>query len=174
MNDTAPKPISKAQKSQKRVVRGSYYIAHKKDVEAWDRLVASYPDKTSELIRDAIRAYDNQDQLQQAMAGFEKRMAGSFRAMHKRLNQIETAQQINLAFLEVLMRTYYFHTSPVPKEGFSEAVASGERRIKKFMEDVAGMLTAGTGDLAGLSLALNQQLEEYAEDDFPKAKTERV
>lgn len=165
MEDTPQRSANKPRKTQRRVVKGSYYFTHKKDLEAWDRVVANYPDNTSELIRDAIRAYDNQDQIKQALSGFEKRIAGSFRSLHKRLNQLEAAQQINMAFLEVLMRTYYFHTPPVPKEAFNEAVASGERRIKKFMEDVAGMLTAGTGDVAGLILALNQQLEEHSGDD---------
>lgn len=162
---TPQTPAKPPRKAAKRVIKSSFRLSHKRDLEAWDRLSGTYPDNSSELVRDAIRAYDNQDQIKQALSGFEKRMAGSFRSLHKRLNQLESAQQINMAFLEVLMRTYYFHTPAVPKEAFSEAVASGERRIKKFMEDVAGMLTAGTGDVAGLILALNQQLEEQAGDD---------
>ena len=80
-------------------------------------------------------------------------MGASLKAMHRHLNRMESAQQINMAFLEVLMRTYYFHTVPVPKDATQQAIADANRRIARFIEDVAGMLEKG-GAMQELTIRL--------------------
>lgn len=67
---------------------------------------------------------------------------------------LQTTQRINLAFLEVLMRAYYFHTRQVADAKIPEAVTQAQRRMKKFLKDVAELRASGTGNLYSLTQAL--------------------
>ena len=131
-------------------------LTHKRDIELWSRLCARDEYKAenqSELIRNALRALDESHSVTEKLEGYEKRMSASLKALYKRFDQLESAQQINMAFLEVLMRTYYYHTVPVPKEAMPQAIADATRRIDKFIEDVAGMLQKG-GAMQELTLRI--------------------
>ena len=127
-----------------------------RDIAVWDELrsrddFAGAGD--SEILRQGLRGLVDARRVADQLEGFEKRMGGSLQALHRRFDQVESSLQINMAFLEVLMRTYYFHTTPVPKEAAPQAVAEAKRRIDRFIEDVAGMLQKG-GAMQELTLKL--------------------
>lgn len=131
-------------------------ITHKQDIELWDELrqredFSGAAD--SEILRQGLRGLADARRVADQLEGFEKRMGGSLQALHRRFDAMESSLQINMAFLEVLMRTYYFHTTPVPKEAAPQAVAEAKRRIDRFIEDVAGMLQKG-GSMQELTLKL--------------------
>jgi len=145
-----------AGKPKRRVERLCLRLVHKKDLELWDQLRqrTEFADMDSaELLRQGIRGLADAHRVADQLDGYEKRMAASLKALHRRLDQIESTQHITVSFLEVLMRTYYFHTVPVPKEAHSQAVADATRRINKFIEDVAGTLQKG-GAMQELTIRL--------------------
>lgn len=131
-------------------------LTHKRDLEMWDELRqrSEYAGTdVSEILRQGLRSLAEAHRVADQLDGYEKRMAASLKALHRRLDQIESTQHIQVSFLEVLMRTYYFHTVPVPKEAHSQAVADATRRIDKFIEDVAGTLQKG-GAMQELTIRL--------------------
>lgn len=149
------KPSSKA-KSKRKALRIYGRLSHKKDLEAWDELRQrdEFIDAADgEILRQAVRALADSFRIADQLEGYEKRMAGSLKSLHRRLDQIESAQHIQISFLEVLMRTYYYHTMPVPKEAHRQAMADAMRRIDKFIEDVAGTLQKG-GAMQELTIRL--------------------
>jgi hypothetical protein len=138
--------MTRSERKPKRVERLYGRLIHKKDLQAWDELQQRSEFATlgtAEILRQAIRNLANEHVLADQLNDYEKRMAASLKTLHRRLNQIENTQHITLSFLEVLMRTYYFHTVPVPKEAQGQAIADARRRIDKFLEDVAGTLQKG-------------------------------
>lgn len=143
---------------KKRSERLTLRITHKRDLQMWDDL-RQRPEHAdldaSEILRQALRSLHASYLVSDQLAGYEKRMAASLKAMHRHLTRLEDAQQINMAFLEVLMRTYYFHTVPVPKEAVPQATADAKRRIARFMEDVAGLLERG-GAVRELTMRLSE------------------
>ncbi|MDO5693504.1 MAG: hypothetical protein Q4G70_13700 [Pseudomonadota bacterium] len=148
MTDVPAAAATKKPRAKRRTERLNLLLSHKRDLQMWDeiRQRPEYADMgVSEVVRHAIRTLYNEHRTADQLDGYEKRMGASLRAMHKHLNRMENAQQINMAFLEVLMRTYYYHTVPVPKEAAPQAVADANRRIARFIEDVAGMLERGGG-----------------------------
>lgn len=156
MTESIPAPAARKPREKKRIERLNLRLSHKRDLQMWDeiRQRPEYADlDVSEVVRHAIRTLYNEHRTADQLDGYEKRMGASLKAMHRHLNRMESAQQINMAFLEVLMRTYYFHTVPVPKEAQSEAVANANRRIARFIEDVAATLEKG-GDIQELTIRL--------------------
>lgn len=156
MEDGISLKAGRAAKTKRRVVRVDARITHKKDLEMWDELRqrSEFAETDSaEMIRQALRGMANSYRVADQLEGYEKRMAGSLKALHRRLDQIESAQHIQISFLEVLMRTYYYHTVPVPKEAQPQAMADAVRRIDKFIEDVAGTLQKG-GAMQELTIRL--------------------
>lgn len=136
-------------------------LTHKKDREIYARL-KSHEDFDSlgdaALLRVALRELDRVDAFHNLLVQFEKRMSGSLRALHKRIDQLETENQILMAFLEVFMRTYYFHTLTVPAEARKTAAAEADRRARKFIEDVASLLQKG-GAAQQITVQLNASKE---------------
>ena len=138
----ATAPSKRKNKGDRLYVR----LSHKQDLQVWDELCErpEYRDAdASEILRQGLRGLADAHRVSDQLEGYEKRMSGSMKALHRRFDQLEGSMQINMAFLEVLMRTYYYHTNPVPKEAAPQAVADANRRIDRFIEDVAGMLQKG-------------------------------
>lgn len=138
-------------------------LRHKKDKELYERLCKNPAYESlseAELLRLALRELDKQDAFNDLLVSFEKRMAGSMRALHKRIDQLENQNQMLMAWMEVFMRSYYFHTLTVPAEARKTAAAEADRRSKKFIEDVANLLQKG-GAAQQILIQLNAATEGH-------------
>ncbi len=72
---------------------------------------------------------------------------------------------VAMAFLDMLARTYLFHTPPVPEDAIDAQAASAEQRYRKLIEQLPLSLQSG-GGLTGVSEALVRS----SPDDTPTAR----
>ena len=129
--------LAKRQKPTEK--RLSVTLSHAGDIKRWEELRQN-PDhhwmSDAQLIRHALAALHDVDRLASAIDGHEKRLVASLNALHKRLNDIQDSQHVSVAFLEVFMRAYYYHTPSVAQSNKTQAIEEATRRADRFMQDL--------------------------------------
>lgn len=112
----------------------------------------------SDLYREAVKEYLGKDRIREELAEFEKRIAGSHRAVTKEQRRIGNQLDVMLALFDLFARSYFMHTPSVPPEAVELASAEGWQRYEKMRNQVAQMVRSTSGVLA-VAAELN------AEDD---------
>lgn len=106
------------------------------------------------LFREAARQYLKGDELHQLLVDFEKRQAGSFRALHKEVRRMRNDMQVLMTVQELFIKSYYMHTPPVPEDARAVSKAQAMERWEKLLRAIADTMQVG-GSLSSITVALD-------------------
>jgi metal-responsive CopG/Arc/MetJ family transcriptional regulator len=101
------------------------------------------------VLREALKDYLDDESQKQERDEMEARIAATMSRVLKEIRVARNETHVLMAMFDSFIRSYMFHTAPVPEDAFKAQAVSAEQRYRKVMDQVPTLLQGGA--LSGLA-----------------------
>ena len=99
----------------------------------------------SVVLREAVSDYLDRESLRKERDEMESRIAATMSRVQSEVRASRNEGHVLMAMLDSFIRSYLFHTPPVPEDAHPAQAVSAEQRYRKILDQVPLTLNNGEG-----------------------------